>query len=395
MYDSSRLSTANSFPLGRSRIELESTMQKTTIADIRNNSFPALTIAKNTFVVWRNLDPYPHTAETNPDSSFYFNAGPLFPGGTSSPVYFGQTGEFDYVCRFHAEMTGTVKVSDNVNLVERRDGGHEMPAGHHHLEHFHGFVTGGRTGDRLFMTHTPVIADDRHRFQVILQGSLVNKDHIASYRALRQSAYKDGQVQTFHDHLSLVDIGAGKITLLPEASMEYYPDSQAPDAGIPVPGLEEKVPVRIDKVLHFHQFDPDDNYPEGLAYLVYGDLDDIFIDHFITRAPSFHSVAKLAQRPDFWTNEKLGGTVEIVVPTKRILDVSPKLLPRVAYVDNAFHLFWLPPAGMYSAQDPLIRRDGTNPTYEVVLPNGSLSQIQIGRFIHFDIRLLNNRVVIT
>jgi hypothetical protein len=373
-------------------------MQRTVIADIRNNAFPELTIARGTFVVWRNLDPYPHTAETDPDSSFYFNAGPLLPGGTSSPVLFNQIGSFDYVCRFHADMSGMVKVADAAG--GRRDDSTDhgmpgMPGMPHHLEHYHGFVTGGRSGERIFMSHTPVIADERHCYQVILQGSLVNKEHIAAYNALRQSTYGDGQVQTFHDHISLVDIGGGKVTLLPEANMEYYPDPLAPDSGVDVPGLDQKVPVRIDKVLHFHQFDPDTDYPDGMAYLVYGDLDDVFIDHFITRAPNFHSVAKLKSRPDFWAAVNLGTTVTIRVPSKHIFDVSPKLLTRVAYVDNAFHLFWLPPAGTYAAQDPLIRRDGKDARYAVTLSNGVSSSIEIGRFIHFDIRLLNNRVVIT
>lgn len=372
-------------------------MPKTTIADIRNNAFPALTIQKNTFVVWRNLDPYPHTAETAPDAAFYFNAGPLFPGETSSPVYFGETGKFDYVCRFHAEMAGSVNVAAELppatgGHIDQMSGMHEG----HHLEHFHGFVTGGRSGRRLFMSHTPVIADDRHRYQVILQGSLMEEKHIEIYDKLRQSDFADGQVQTFHDHISLVDIGSGKVTMLPEANMEYYPHAEAPETGEPLPGLDDKVPVRIDRVLHFHQFEPDTEYPEGLAYLVYGDLDDVFIDHFITRAPNFHSVGKLKARPEFWNEQAVAaGTAKVLVNSKHILDVSPKLLPRVAYVDNAFHLFWLPPAGTYSAQDPLIRRDGTKPIYDVVLADGRVSQIEIGRFIHFDIRLLNNRVVIT
>lgn len=372
-------------------------MQKTVIVEIFENTFPELTIEKNTFVVWRNLDPYPHTAETNPDSPFYFNAGPLFTGGTSSPVYFGQAGTFPYLCRFHAGMEGTVKVTEVTTggTGPAHDHGDHGHGSHSHLQHFHGFVTGGRAGKRLFMSHTPVIADDRHRYQVILQGSLVEDAHIASYDALRQSSYTDGKVQTFHDHLSLVDIGAGKITLLPEANLEYYPPSNP--AGEPVPGLEEKIPVRIDKVLHFHQFEPDTDYPGGLAYLVYGDMDDVFIDHYITRAPNFHSVAKLANIPDFWTSDKTAGTVEIIVPSKHIFDVSPKFLPRVAYVDNSFHLFWLPPPGIYSPQpqDPLIRRDNSAPVYDVTLTDGKMSRIEISRFLHFDVRLLNNRVVIT
>jgi hypothetical protein len=367
-------------------------MARTVIADIRDNRFPPLSIAKNTFVVWRNLDPHPHSAETTREAAYLFNAGALLPGEASSPVYFDTPGAHDYLCRFHADMNGVVRVSETETASPA---GSVAPAhpDHPHLKHFHGFVTGGRTGQKLFMTHTPVIADPRHHFQVILQSSLTEPAHVEAYERLRTSTYADGKVQIFHDHLSLEDIGAGIVTQLPEASFEYYPDGVT---GTEVPGLEEKIPVRIDRILHFHRFDPDTEYPEGLAYLVYGDLDDVFIDHFITRAPNFHSVAKLARVPPFWTADRLGSIVKVVVPAKRIRDVSPKLVQRVAFVDNRFHLFWLPPTGVYSpaAQDPMTPRGGGPASFDVVLDDGSRSRIDVARWLHFDVRLLNYGVLI-
>lgn len=88
-------------------------------------------------------------------------------------------------------------------------------------------------------------------------------------------------------------------------------------------------------------------------------------------------------------NEKARDPVKIIVPSKRIRDASPKEIRRVAFVDNAFHLYWLlpPGAGANQAQDPLKRRDGTPPVYDAVLEDGSKSQIEIGTFVHFDIRL--------
>jgi hypothetical protein len=79
------------------------------------------------------------------------------------------------------------------------------------------------------------------------------------------------------EHIALPDIRDGIVTELPQSSFEYYPERD--NEGVPVPGLEENIRVRIDRVLHFHTFDTDADYPEGLEYLVYGDLDDVFIDH--------------------------------------------------------------------------------------------------------------------
>ncbi len=383
-------------------------MAKTIIADIRNFQFPKLTIEQGTFVVWRNLDPVAHSAETLRESPNFFNAGALLPGEVSSPVLFQTPGSIDYLCRYHHEMTGQVAVTakstggghnHTAAMATHGDGHSHGGGGHNLLKHYHGFVTGGRSGQRLYMTHTPVLADQRHHFQIILKASLIEKSHIEAYEKLRKSEYGDRKVQIFHDHLALADIGAGKITNLPEASFDYYPND--PEGGVrdaeKVPGLVDKIPVRIDKVLHFHQFETDADYPDAMTYLLYGDSDDTFIDHYINRAPSFHSVAKLKSCPAFFKPADGNGTETICVPSKKIRNVTPKLVQRVAFVDNAYHLFWLPPTGVYSpqAQDPLIRRDASPAVYEVTTSCGKSGKIDIGRFLHFDVRLLNYGVLIT
>jgi len=380
-------------------------MAKTILLDIRNNTFPPLTIEEGNFVVWRNLDPSAHSAETLRNDPNYFSAGALLPGEVSSAVLFSKPGRFEYVCRFHAGMTGVVNVTsvggshpENTHDGQSHDAGHGGHGGHIHLKHLHGFVTGGRSSERLFMTHTPVLADERHHFQVILQGSLPEKTHADAYDTLRKSAYGDGKVQVFHEHLALPDIGSGHVTMLPQSALEYYPnDREGVLGGTPVPGLEGNIPVRIDRVLHFHRFETEADYPEdGLTYVIYGDRDDVFIDHLINRAPSYHSVAKLKDSPPFFTSDHFGKTVTVSIPAKKIRDVSPKFLRRVGFVDNSFHLFWLPPPGVYPLPaDPLKTRDNTPPKYDVQLENGSKGQIEIGRFLHFDVRLLNYGVLIT
>lgn len=371
-------------------------MSKTIIVNIRNNSFPSVSVRPETYVVWRNLDPHPHSAETDTTSNFFFNAGPMLPGETSSPVLFRVPGSVSYRCRYHGGMEGKVVVDEKASstLDEVHDhGGHDLS----HLAHLHGFVTGGRSGLRFFMSHTPVLADPRHNFQVILQGSLKDTRHIEAYNALRSSSYGDGRVQIFHSHVSLVDIGSGKMNVLPSCSFSYYPDSSLPDNAVDVPGLEEKIPVSIDKVLNFHKFDLDAEYPDGLAYLMYGDLDDQFIDHHINRAPSFHSVAKLASRPSFWDEKCIGRVLRVLVPSKKIQELPPKVLQRLAFVDNSFHIFWLPPSGLYTpkAQDPLLPRqpDAHAPfNFDVIVEGDTQGKISISRTLHFDVRLLNHGV---
>lgn len=385
-------------------------MNNTIILDIRNNQFPQITVPKGSLVVWRNLDPQPHSVEMLSGGPFYFNAGPLLPGEVSSPVHFHQEGLFDYICRFHADMSGQIgvgAVSIPAPAPPHPGGGghHGDHSGHdhgghgpHHIKHFHGFVTGGRSAKSLFLSHTPVLADERHHFQIILQASLPQPSHAAAYEAMRNSVYKDGKVQLFHDHLALTDIRDGLATVLPEASFEYYPDD--PNGilgGTPVPGLEEKIPVQIDKIIHFHTFDKDADYPDALNYLLYGNEEDVFIDHLINTAPSFHSIAKLKECPKGFESIKNGIAQQFSVPAKSMRNVSPKILQRVSFVDNSFHLFWLPPTGVYARslpQDPLLKRDNTAPVWDISTEAGNTATITIDRFLHFDVRLLNYGVLI-
>lgn len=369
-------------------------MAGTVIVEIKNMAFPKVSIPKDTFVVWRNGDGVPHSAETKRDASYYFTGGALHPGEASSPVYFDKPGSYPYLCRFHAGMTGTIDVIENGQVLVEPAPGHPPGHGGHvpdHVKHLHGFVTGGRTGRRLFMTHTPVIADPRHCYQVIVQAHFLSPEHVAAYEALRAD-YGAGLMQIFHEHVSMPGIGSGEVTSLPNARVAYYPGGDETD----VPGLEENVRVEIDRVIHCHKFEPDSAYPDGLEYLMYGDTDDVFLDHLITRAPSFHSVVKLARPPAFWDGGK-SSPIRVTVPGKRIREIKPRTLPRVAFVDNAFHLVWLPPPGLVPPPpDPLKRRDDRPSVYAVRTTDGRKGEIEItdAGFLWMDVRLLNYGVLI-
>ncbi len=127
---------------------------------------------------------------------------------------------------------------------------------------------------------------------------------------------------------------------------------------------------------------------------MYGDGDDVFIDHAIDRAPGFHSVAKLKTVPDFWKGQ---GYERIVVPSKTIRDLPTHVLDRGALVDNAFTIYWLPPVGLLrpAPQDPLRTRDGSAARYEIQrVECGTKDMMEISRFLHFDVKLLNYGVLI-
>ena len=65
-----------------------------------------LTIKVGDTVTWTNADGAPHTASAKDGS---FDSGTLLRGASFSHT-FATAGTFDYVCKFHASMTGTVIV---------------------------------------------------------------------------------------------------------------------------------------------------------------------------------------------------------------------------------------------------------------------------------------------
>jgi plastocyanin len=75
---------------------------------INNSTFtPAtLTVKKGTRVVWKNLDSMDHTVTSN---NGYFDSGNIRNKGSFN-FLFPDAGTYQYHCRIHPQMTGTIVV---------------------------------------------------------------------------------------------------------------------------------------------------------------------------------------------------------------------------------------------------------------------------------------------
>ncbi|MFP9097937.1 hypothetical protein ACLI09_02685 [Flavobacterium sp. RHBU_24] len=374
-------------------------MSKIKIVDISQQTIPTFKVEKDEYIVFRNLDNLIHQINSV-EGEFFFDIGLLHPGEVSSPILFykesGPDG-FSYGCGLHPDMEGKIYVGAPIPappIPHPHDPGHaghhpgHPEPGHEQLKHFHGFVTGGSTGEQIFMTHTPIFADERHHFQIILQGRFAEKTHIDAYNQVRLE-YGQGLFQTFFDHLALIDIRDGKLT---ELTTDVNRGARKYPGGKPV-NIQElnNAKIIITKVLHFRTFDPDMDYPEHLRYLMYGNEKDVFIDHFISRAPNFHSVARLATTPSIWKKEYYESVLPFEITSKRMIDVSPKQIKRAAFVDNRFHLLWGAPSNSATPSDPLgPLNEGATKTFPIKLDSGEAAEIEISHLLHFDaIRLLN------
>lgn len=375
---------------------------------IEKGQLLSFTVEIGTTVVWINNDTVAHQINSDLNNNdFKFDIGVIFPGETSSPVIFNVKSPpegFKYGCGLVSNLKANIFVGVVEEPAEQHEGGHGEHHGEHHVEHegsysdhFHGFVTNGKIGEKIYMTHTPIFADKNHHFQIILQSAFSNKIHLDAYNALRNSSYGDGKVQLFFEHIALTDIQSGRIKELTVHSLRYYPDVPTIREGLVMPSVQTVIPefkgakVKIEQVLHFRTFTPDMPYPEYLTYLLYGNDQEVFMDSFISRAPNFHSVAKLAKVPDFWKSEHHNTTLQIQIPGRKIVDVSPKTIKRISFLDNQTHLIWGIPSGAVAPVDPLERDlQNGNRFFNVKLDDYSESLIFIDKLLHFDAtRLLN------
>jgi hypothetical protein len=375
-------------------------MGKTITIKIENNQLPSFSIEMDDYVIWENLDSVAHQINSDTENpNFVFDVGILFPGESSSPVHFDTSSTglgFAYGCGLVPNLQGRIYVSAKPIIPESTHH-HKHDHGHHdHLKHFHGFVTGGRSGDRIYMTHTPIFSDERHHFQIILQASFIEETHRERYNDLRKSEYGSKKIQLFFDHLALIDIQSGTIKELTAHSLRYYPDVPTVRPRLFMPSVSTVIEefagakIKIDKVLHFRTFTPEMPYPEFLTYLIYGNEDEAFIDHFISRAPNFHSVARLKSTPSFWKKSFNDTATLVKAPVMRLVEAPPKTIKRVAFLDNQFHLAWGLPSGALLPKDPL-ERISKRGSFEIFTEEGDIARIQISDFLHFDTtRLLND-----
>ena len=359
-----------------------------------NNGNP-LSIDVGDSVVWTNRDSVPHTV-TGTSGEYPFELGTVVPGQTSSPVTFLKAsgpGGFVYECEFHAGMSGTIRVGvvdeENANDAGGREhddhdsGGH---SGHHHVDpDVHSFVVAGLTPDNIYLSHIPLFSDSRHFYQVVLEAKLGDQAARVAYSRYRQ---ENGDARCIVDPepFILTEIESGERTSF-QGTLNHVasgtPNSALAGAS-PIDGLTD-VQVEIIRVIHFRRLNVDDPFPERLTYLLYGNLREVFLDHYISGAPSFHGVAKLAEVPGFLSHEVINSSPKVTIPSKTFMDVTPKTV-RSAFLNNRTHLVYAPPSGVIRPRDPLEKLDSIDVN---IGSDSSLRSIKIGKLIYFDIRIIN------
>jgi hypothetical protein len=178
--------------------------------------------------------------------------------------------------------------------------------------------------DTVFLSHLPMFQGmnltktdftSPHRYQVILQGTFT----------------QGGQnVQDVYAKDRRSNPNVKMYTLSPERfvlSRLFTPDPQQPmlktfkatvfrghleRGGQPIEGLAN-VLVNITKVVHAHKFDPTNDKPANLTYVLFGTGQELFLAHRITKPPDFDQILSVKVDGDQLTDEALNRGVEVVL----------------------------------------------------------------------------------
>jgi hypothetical protein len=155
-----------------------------------------------------------------------------------------------------------------------------------------------------------------HRFQVILQASLNSggKDVTPMYFADRQS----------HPDVKMYSVSPAKVFVLPQvAAPSPLTSFQATvfqghleRGGKPIKFLQS-AGVKIQKVVHFHKFDPAAKAPAALEYFLFGKGTELFLAHSIVKPPDFDQLLSVTVDGLKLTDEELGSAIRLSIPSKK------------------------------------------------------------------------------
>jgi hypothetical protein len=155
-----------------------------------------------------------------------------------------------------------------------------------------------------------------HRFQVILQASFKSRgsDVASLYFADRRG----------HADIKMFTVSPAKQFVLPQIAAPSPLTSfqgtvfrgHLERGGKPIRGLQN-VAVNIQKIVHFHKFDPAAQAPRALEYLLFGRGPELFLAHSIVKPPDFDQILSVNVSGLKPTDDELGSTLRISIPIKK------------------------------------------------------------------------------
>jgi hypothetical protein len=238
--------------------------------------------------------------------------------------------------------------------------------------HIHAFVILGTNREgRFYFSHTPMLHNPVHTYQVIFEGEFDKIEDMEKYLIKREELRKKGerpdnaviianpnQVQSFEKILNIPTLTEGSFI----------------GEGFEGLGFENgeafkkpsfmKAKINIKKVLLFQKLNPHtQDYPNFLTYYLYGTNSKLYISHVLTKAPNFEQEREIELLEPKNINFGSNSVFKIEVP-----DIIEKNNQPIR-------------------DDPIKeeREDG----YKINIEDGSTGRIKFGKYQWIEINILN------
>lgn len=164
----------------------------------------------------------------------------------------------------------------------------------------HGFILNGTTA--LYVCHLPMFNMKNHMYQVTLEIT-ISPEAKAAYLQDRQenpgNYYVLGNLQT--DLFTIPDVMLGKRKNFQADIFRGMPADPNKDKP-----LIHNVTTTITRIVYARHFDYSIPYPDDMTYIIFGNEQEAFMDHYLTAEEDFLNIMTLSKVPDWLPVDQLG-----------------------------------------------------------------------------------------
>ena len=161
----------------------------------------------------------------------------------------------------------------------------------------------------LYLCHMPMFTKEDHRYQLTLKVHLdaaSQAAYVADKAANPTEVYNLINPDSFQ--FILPDIANGKITSYPAVVFRGYSNA---GGGTPGPQIISNATVYIDQIVRYRPFNDDVPRPNHLTYVLFGDGNAAYLDHYIALDPDFQHLLQLAAIPEWISPSQLAAGVDV------------------------------------------------------------------------------------
>ena len=179
----------------------------------------------------------------------------------------------------------------------------------------HAFVMCGTKA--LFLAHLTMFHMEEHCYMLVLRAHLPEdamKKYVADRRRHPKSCYFLGNSTL--DGMEVPDFQSGRRKafigdVFRDLPMKVHYRSWPWAKQKP---LLKSILVSVDRIVYYRHFDFNLEYPRNLTYVMFGEGDEAFLDHYQTKEPDFDQVVALKRAPRWLPTNLLESGIDVNFP---------------------------------------------------------------------------------